>query len=76
MESENLGELFHSKPRLALQRHMALVRLRVEELKANPEYARWRSNADGSVYRMGTDISRALHEATVALDFENSYNGR
>jgi len=76
MDSDNLGELFHSKPRLALQRHMALVRMRVDELKANPEYARWRANADGSVYRMETDISRALHEATTALDFENSYKER
>ncbi len=72
IDADDLGELFRQKPRLALDRHMSLIRLRVAELKASPEAARWRKNPDGTVYRGDTEISLALWKASEDLDFEKS----
>lgn len=67
IDSEHLGELYHHRPRAALDRHMALIRLRIAEIKANPELARWHKTEDG-VYRTETEVSVALAKATMELD--------
>ena len=65
--NSHIERLSHYTPNLQLDRHMAIVKLRIEELRTNPAAARWHRNPDGSVYREPTEISRMLEEHTSML---------
>lgn len=62
-----ISKITRYAPNLALDRHAALLRMRMDELKKNPEAARWHRNPDGSVYRESTELSVMLEEHTSML---------
>ncbi len=65
--NEPIERLSRYMPNLALDRQLAIVRLRLEELAKNSDAARWHRNPDGSVYREPTEISKMLEEHTSML---------